>query len=79
MAAKALYAEFARVGTEDSPAMTDDEFNERIAEVKRLMHENAASTATGEVVQDNYLEAARAIRGRIEHGEAIEDVLGDLN
>ncbi|MBH1979894.1 hypothetical protein I8H89_00055 [Candidatus Saccharibacteria bacterium] len=76
VAAKALYTEFARVGTEDSPAMTDDEFNERIAEVKRLMHENAASTATGEVVQDNYLEAARAIRGRIEHGEAIEDVLG---
>lgn len=55
--------------------MTDDEFNERIAEVKRLMHENAADTATGEVVQDNYLEAARAMRGRIEHGEAIEDVL----
>lgn len=75
VAAKALYAEFARAGTEDSPAMTDDEFNERIAEVRKLMHENAADTATGEVIQDNYLEAARAMRGRIEHGEAVEDVL----
>lgn len=75
IAAKALYAEFARAGTEDSPAMTDDEFNERIIEIRGLMNENAATTATGEVMQDNYLEAARAMRGRIEHGEAVEDIL----
>lgn len=73
---RALYAEFARTGTDEKPAMSDDEFNAAIKEVRaKHMNEPLSETATGLVEQDNYLEVARSMRGRIEQGEAIDDVL----
>lgn len=75
LAMRKLYAEYASRSTEDHPLMTDDEFNRRVGEIRELMGEHESETATGEVEQDNYLEAARAVRGRIEHGEAIDEVL----
>ena len=67
--AKQLYVEFA-----ESDDMSDDEFNGRLQEVRRKMGENLSDTATGAVVLDNYLEVARAMRGRRQHGEAIDSV-----
>lgn len=75
VAMRDLYAEYARKGTNEHPAMTDDEFNDRVWQVRELMGEHESDTATGEVEQDNYLETARAVRGRIEHGEAVDDIL----
>lgn len=70
VAAKGLYTEFAA-----SDTMTDDEFNRRLQEVRAQMGEQQSETARGEVIIDNYLEAARAMRGRRQHGEAMENVV----
>lgn len=67
--ARQLYVEFA-----ESDSMSDDEFNSRLQEVRRKMGESLSDTATGEVVLDNYLEVARAMRGRRQHGEAMDSV-----
>ena len=62
---KELMSEFAR-----STEMTDDQFNEKMDEIRAKMGDG-----TDEMHVSNYLEVARAIRGRIEQGEAMDDVL----
>jgi len=69
VAAKELFREFSTTN------MSDDEFNQRIQEVRTKMGEQLSDTAKGDVILDNYLEAAQAMRGRIEHDASIDRML----